>query len=448
MEAVIRLHSLRPTRSPFYFSPPLSPDHVDAVCSICNDLFSDDPSVLDTSIRDLAGEAESLKFRLVPFLSPQHLNRLITLLPNPLYQFDSLRILSWLATDGELVAASLVAGGLLTSEGLPALVQRASPRTVIYAVKIVGNSSLVSREFRDAAFDAGLFQQIAALNYMDAKARGWCLQSAFEQWPYPSDLVDDLLPPLLHLSLSPNVDVNSAATKVLSRLVDLDISAYRPIVGEFRFVTRLVDIITCETMPKKERAAAVLADCCLGGDELISQMMFCDTLHAVVDQILKRPSDGFLLQSLALVDNWIHSTESYDEPLFDAFCRGFWNVFFDGAVFRLKVVAARVISRLVVLVDFKRFLEVMTPQVAAAMVGLLLIDEEVAEKFLFPTFRAMFEHGQPELLNEFAKLVAAEIERGDGYDSLFFSENDEIRYNARMLKASVARQLGINSDDE
>jgi hypothetical protein len=201
-------------------------------------------------------------------------------------------------------------------------------------------------------------------------------------------------------------------------------------------------------MPKKERAAAVLADCCLGGDELISQMVFCDALRAVVDQILKRPSDGFLLQSLALVENWIDSTESYDEPLFDAFCRGFWNVFFDGAVFRLKVVAARVISRLVVLVHFERFLEVMTLQVAAAMVGLLLIDEEVAEKFLFPTFRAMFEHGQPELLNELAELVAAEIERGDGYDGLFFSENDEIRYNARMLKASVARQLGINSDGE
>jgi hypothetical protein len=41
--------------------------------------------------------------------------------------------------------------------------------------------------------------------------------------------------------------------------------------------------------------------------------------------------------------------------------------------------AARVISRLVLLVDFERFLEVMTPQVAAAIIGLLPIDDEVAD---------------------------------------------------------------------
>jgi hypothetical protein len=312
----------------------------------------------------------------------------------------------------------------------------------------VGNNSFVSCEFRNAAFAAGLFQQIAALDHIDAKARGWYLRSAFEQWPYPPDLVDGLLPPLLHLALSPNVDVSSAATKVLCRLVDFNISGYRPIVGDFRFVIKLVDIIVCETMPKKDRAVAVLADCCLGGDELISQMMFCDALRAVVDQILKRPSDDFLLQSLVMVENWIHSTESYAEPLFDAFCRGFWDIFFDGALFRLKVVAARVMSRLVVLVDFEQFLEVMTPQVAAAMVGLLLIDDEVAEKFLFPTFRVIFERGRPEFLNEFAEVVAAEIESGDGYNSLLFGENPEICQNAKMLKASVAKQLGIDFDDE
>jgi hypothetical protein len=416
-------------RPPRTLPCPLSDDELELFTFSCDQLLSPDTSTHATSLKELVSIVTHHGCSSFPLFDERHVTILVRLLSDPHYEYDSLRILQRLSTDPHLSLSFLSAG---IFPPLFTFLSKPNSTFLIASIQIIGNCSSLSSDFRDSAFAANLFDRVAESSLADVKTRVWCLSTAFDSAPFPPLLCDQLLPQLLSIASSPRVNVTSQVTKVLEKLIENGFSEYRQILLEYRFLGNLVDIVAIESSRKVERAITILADCCLDGDELISQMLFHDVIRVVVMKLEREISATFVLGCLGFVENWLNSSVEHQFEIISGLCQPFFANFFRGTLFEAKVSAVRVLTRMAVLADFEMFLKVLTPECAVELVGMLCVDEELAIKWIFPVFRVVFERGNVEFLREFAACISGEIS-----DELFVSENREIVMAAQLLRANI-----------
>jgi hypothetical protein len=414
----------------------MTDDEITHTADACEAFLSPDPSVGVPALRELTAVVTHHGCAASPLFDERHITRLVQLTSSAPYERDSLRILGRLHSNGDFAVVLLAAGVI---PRLSAFLGGPNAEFLIAAVQILGNNSCLSVEFRDSAFSEGLFESLAAAETLAAKDRAWCLSTAFEAMPFPEGLVESVLPHLLALACTPRARCISRVTKVLQRLAQSGSRVYRDVVCDFRFLGVLVDVVHNGGTRHAERAMEVLADCCFDGDEVIGALLAHDIFAVVFARLDVSPV--FMRHALALAENWLLSSEAHQLDVVGAFCRPVFEHFVTAGFFDVKVTAVRVLLKLAELADITDLTRVLTPQLAAELVAMLFVDEELAARFVFPIFRLVFERSAPDFALAFAAWVGEHMGEPE-FESLLMSEDEEVALLAHTLRATLAARLG------
>ena len=406
------------------------------------EILSDDKLVCRRGIVDLVEQmdvngksADIVK----PLMQPVHIERLVFLLGESEWADYALRVLMRVV-DPVFVPKLIECGGI---EKFRVLLNDVNPDVAWRCVLVIGNCLIVdSGLFRNEAFSAGLLESVAVTESLvdREKDRLWCLKNSLRVLPFPDGLSEMITHHVLEIWDSSRSDCTSAALKILEIIVKESVShEYRTEIYEMKMIQRLGDAIILEKTPTAVRALAVIADCCLRGDDMLEQMIFFDVPVKVRDAFMKLGIvDEMVYEMLSFLENWLNSSEIHIGDLMRLF--GYANFFeklLSGSSIVTKMYAVRVLERFVVVTrDVTQLKELISPSMLVTLTDIAPNDTDLAKFYVFPVIRQILAAPDSELILGAANILAPFIDTPD-YDQFRTSEDKELADQAQLVESRV-----------
>lgn len=437
-----------------HYRQQLTFDQNQATLEICNDILSDDMRLVKNSLLELDGQMRILSIpeqEISAFLQIIHIDRIISLLTEPEFQEICFRVLVRLRNSE--FSQFLLDCGFLQLAGY--FIQQPNPIYAEYSIQIISNNSYRYRQFRDAAYETGLFTAIFECKIVNDYIIAWALLCGLNLETNNFNIEKELSRMLVNLcDRQPlNLKVLHESIKVFSHLTDQKRTEFQSNLRKDHFIYHLSDILQTGKEKYKIKALNILSGCSIKGPEYLFLIFDSNAIDSFDEIFYENKSDEYFEYFLEFVINSLNSDSDYIETIINRYCNPtLMNIFVEHSC-PIKCKGCRAIQTMYFLADPNLIVQSLTPDIVEGLICMLFtqfpIDSVDISFFIFQTFHTVFEKLesiQSELVFNVAQMIFETIESED-YDHLInFADNEKISQEAINMKQYVEKLLAVSEE--
>lgn len=432
-----------------HFHWDLTEEQVNSTNEIVSEILSNDPDIVKKALEDFISQLKLLSNKVVGFLHIRHIQRIIELLNHNDFYALSLNILSQIR---EGFYSQMLIDFNFLSYGVKFLNQNNSIYA-LYSIIIITNNSIISDEFRNAAFEQKVFHKIKECKIIDLETIAWSLKSALEKEPYILNIQEEIPRMLIEISEDPeNCLARSYAIEAFNLLESRGYYEYRHIILENRYIYVLTDVCNTDEEYKKE-ALEVISYCCNCGNECLVQIFNYDTINIFSEIINTNKDDDYMICFTNFLTNSLfNSDDMYVSNLVKRFCnQNLGNLFINHSSIIYPKAAATIQRLFNATTNPELIANALTPNLIINLSDLLFINNYVYSEDGSVTLNVLYifeniltklivlSSTHPILQN--VVMILTELVQKEEYFKLMYddteNDNDDVHKNAIILKKMV-----------